>query len=279
MLQVVVEHQGHQGERWASEPGEHPLPFVAVGVDTTGDLVAQRPHQRRPPVVGEVLGLVDHNGVEPLGIGKLTGSLGHPRRQPGLPILGVVARAVDVDAPAAGEILEGSDECRALRGRPDEQCPPQVVGQSVAVADHRNPLPSPAHPAAGKVGCLPHRQHRLAAARSPADLDAVEQPGDAQQVGLLHGQPVGVLGTVLSDRGEIAGRQVPPHQDLPDQLDVVRGRRTGVGAVQRGDVPEPSTQIGQLMLAGGHPARALRCGEVVSQRRPGQHDVVTPPDP
>ena len=106
----MVEHEGHQLDRRASEPREHALPLVGVGEQATGLFVAQRPQQRQPPVVGEVLGLVDDDRVEPFRVGQADGPLGHEARQLDLPERRVVTGAEVGEAPAASQVFEGAHE-------------------------------------------------------------------------------------------------------------------------------------------------------------------------
>lgn len=155
----------------------------------------------------------------------------------------------------------------ALRphARPGVQRAAQVVGEPVAIADHRDPLPGAGQASAGKVGRLPRRQHGLAAARAAADLDAVQQAGDVEQVRLLHGEPVGERGAVLGDGHQIARRQAAPGQDLLDQLNIAPGRRLRVAAIPRGGVPHPDADLTQLATPGDLPPRTIGSGEVVVQ--------------
>lgn len=77
VAQIVVEDQGHQRDRWRPLPVEDPLVFVAEQVDATGVRITQAGEQRQPPVVSEVLRLVDDDGVEAVAGWECLGELDH----------------------------------------------------------------------------------------------------------------------------------------------------------------------------------------------------------
>jgi hypothetical protein len=66
VAQIVVEGQRDERHRWGPVPVEDTLAFVGEHVDAAGLVVLERREQRVPPSVGEVLGLVDDDGVEPV---------------------------------------------------------------------------------------------------------------------------------------------------------------------------------------------------------------------
>ena len=109
VAQVVVEHQRDELHRRSPEALEEALPLVGEDKDAALLLVLERTQHRRPPGVGEVLRLVDHERVEAPAGRQLGGLLGHQRRQPVLPELAVVAGA-HLDPPRAAELLVGAHE-------------------------------------------------------------------------------------------------------------------------------------------------------------------------
>ena len=66
VAQVVVEDQRNERHRRRAVAVEDALAFVGEDVQAAGLLVLERCEQRIPPRVGEVLGLVDDDRVEPV---------------------------------------------------------------------------------------------------------------------------------------------------------------------------------------------------------------------
>ena len=77
----------------------------------------------------------------------------------------------------------------------------------MGVADQRHPLPLGGQPAG-----LLDRQERLAASRSPADLDPFEQCDGVQDGGLTFGERVGGVVVRQGTRDDVALRQPAPAQ-------------------------------------------------------------------
>ena len=145
VAQVVVEDQRDQRHRRRAVAVEDALAFVGEHVDAAGLVVLERGEQRVPPGVGEVLGLVDDDRVEPVTRLELRCQVGHLERQVVLPELdGLVVADGFVGtfgcAPQLAEVVELADVGRLLTSRPVGGDALQVGGQAVGVADERDAL-------------------------------------------------------------------------------------------------------------------------------------------
>src|SRR5699024_2217985 len=121
-----------------------------------------------------------------------------------LPVVGIVAGAGG-QAPAVGEVLEGTDEGGALPVRPRRDLALEVGGQADGVAQQGDPLGLAAVAAGGELTRLGEGEDGLAAAGAAADLEATQQPGDAQDLALLLGEAVGAVGALVRLVHEAAG--------------------------------------------------------------------------
>ena len=193
VAQVVVEHQRDERHRGLAEAGEDPLVLVGVDVETALVLVAQRLHERVPPVVGEVLRLVDDHGVELLALGQArrrsrSSAPARSRSQKSASL-----RSCDaVSMPhSLREVLERPDEGRPVVPRHPGELPLEVLREPDRVADERDALRLAISLTAGQVLGLGQGEDRLAAAGPAADLHAPDEPRHRQQGGLLLGEPVG----------------------------------------------------------------------------------------
>ena len=102
-----------------------------------------------------------------------------------------VSRADDVVgtfrcAPLLAEIVELADIGGLLPARPGRADAFQVGRQAMGVADERDALA-----ALGKPTGLLHGEEGLAAARSAAHLDTIEQPDGVKDDRLVFGQSIG----------------------------------------------------------------------------------------
>ena len=261
----------------AAEPGEHALVLVGVDVQTARLLVAQRVHQRPPPPVREVLRLVHDDGVEPLPVGQCGGQVRHTVGQATLPEVAVLPGAA-LGTPGPPQLLEGADERRSPLAAQAFQLATEVLRQADRVAQQSHPLRRPVVAAARQVLGLGERQDGLAAARSPAHLDPVEQPRHPQQRGLLDREPVCARGTFVGLGRHVLHGEPSAAQDLDDQSHVVvRGRSLVRGAGGYG--AQPICQVALVAPALDHPPRAVRGVEVVVDRCVGHDHCVAPPDP
>ena len=142
-------------------------------------------------------------------VGQLRGELGHLGAAASPPRSRCPSRSPVGCAPLLAELVEGADERRPVA--PATSRPAlEVLREPDRVAEQRHPLRLAALTAAGQLLGLLEREHGLAAARAAAHLDAVEQPGDLEDRGLLHGEPVGLgralvrLGVDVVRRGRTA---------------------------------------------------------------------------
>ena len=162
---------------------EHPLALVGEDIQAASLIVLERRKQRIPPRVREVLSLVDNDGVESMTGLELCCKVGHLERKVVLPELHSRLRAQRFvgsfgRAPQHAQCMELTDIGRTLPPRPRGGDALKVRSEAMRVADECDALPFLREPAG-----LLHRQERLAAARSAAHLDAVEQPdGDRKSV-------------------------------------------------------------------------------------------------
>ena len=152
----------------------------------------------------------------------------------------------------------------------------EVLRQPDRVAQQRHPLGrSAATPAAEVLGLL-QRQHRLAAARSPAHLDAAQQPGDLEDHHLLLGQPIRLGRARLRVGVDVVRRVVPPGEDLADELDVVMVGRGVVVRQPPAVGAGPFGEVDLLVLVVQRPARQVGDGEVVAEHAVRRHHAVRP---
>ncbi len=115
--QVVVQHERDERHGRLAEAGEDPLVLVRVDIEPARGLVPQRCHQRPPPQVGEVLRLVDDDGVEAILLRQLACQFGHLRREAPLPEVAVVAIGELGHSQLSGQLLERPDERRVMSAR------------------------------------------------------------------------------------------------------------------------------------------------------------------
>ena len=133
--------------------------------------------------------------------------------------------------------------------------------------------------ALAQLPCLRHREDGLAAARSPAHLHPVQQPGDGQDRGLLDSEPFGVALPLVGLGEQGALREVAPPEDVDDEVTVVVRGDAVAALLVGGDVPEPTDQVLQVIAAVDAPPWTVRCGEVVVDIGVGQDDRVSEPHP
>ena len=100
VAQVVVEDQRDERHRRRSMPVEDALALVGEHVEAAGLVVLERGQQRVPPGVGEVLGLVDDDRVEPVAGLQLCCEIGHLERQVVLPELHGLVTAMASSGPS-----------------------------------------------------------------------------------------------------------------------------------------------------------------------------------
>src|SRR4051812_13068523 len=93
VAEVDVQDQGDESCGRSTEPGEHTLPLVGEHVEAAGVLDLQCREHCRPPEVGEVLRLIDDDGVERLPGRLLRTQLDHQLWQLDLPEVAVVVAA------------------------------------------------------------------------------------------------------------------------------------------------------------------------------------------
>ena len=201
VAQIVVEDERDQRHRWRSVPVEHALAFIGEHVEAAGLVVLECGEERVPPSVGEVLRLVDNDGVEPVTRLQLCCEFSHLERQVLLPELdGLVTSERLVGsfgcAPELAEVVKLADVGRLLASVPVGGDALEVGSQAVRVADERDTLALGGEPTGLFDG-----EESLAAARSPADLDTVEQLDGVEDDGLVFGQCVGgvLVGQRASD--------------------------------------------------------------------------------
>ncbi|MFC5041017.1 hypothetical protein [Ornithinimicrobium kibberense] len=279
VAQVVVEHERHQRDRRAAEPREEPLVLVGVDVEPALLRVAQRREQGGPPVLGEVLGLVDDDRVELLTLRQPGGQLGHPRRQLLLPEVAVVPAGVDVGAPGPPELLETPDEGRRVPAPGTLEGALEPLAEPDRVAQQRHPLRALLPETPRQLLRLGHGQHGLAAARPAAHLDPVQQPGDAQDHRLLLGEPVGPRLAVVGLGDDVGAHEIAPGEDLGDELHVVVAGPPVVGLVRLRQRPQPLRQVRQVVAAVHHRAGAPGLGEVLRDGAVWRHHRMQPPHP
>ena len=205
VAKVVVEDQWYERHRRRAVPAENTLTFVGEDVQATGFVVLQSRQQRVPPRVGEILGLVDDDRVEPLAVLELGCQISHLKRQVVLPELhGLLGAQGFVGpfgcSPAHAEGVELADVGQLVAAAPIGGDALQVGGQAVGVAEQGHPLAR-----RGKPTGLFHREKGLAAARPPADLNAVQQSDGVEDDGLMFGQRVGgvLIGQRASDHASL----------------------------------------------------------------------------
>ena len=87
VAQIVVEDQRDERDRRRAVPVEDALALVGEHVDAAGLFVFQRRQKRIPPRIGEVLGFVDDDRVEPVTGLELRCQFGHVERKVVLPEL------------------------------------------------------------------------------------------------------------------------------------------------------------------------------------------------
>ena len=102
-------------------------------------LVAQSGNQRRPPAVGEVLRLVDDEGVKAFRVHQVRRHLTHLQREPNLPIVAVVVEP-SWCAPGHAEVVEGADVRRSLVGRQQLDAALEIGGETARIAQQADPL-------------------------------------------------------------------------------------------------------------------------------------------
>ncbi len=245
VAQVAVEGERHEVDAGPPRAVEDPLAVVAEDRDPPGGGIGEGGEQRRPPRVGEVLGLVDDEGVEALLVRQPAGEVEHPGGQDVLPVRrpGVVRHRL---APAVAE--------RVVRHRLDPPArrlglvgePPVGPGrQPVGVADERDP-----GAALGPAPRLLQGEVRLAAAGAADHLVPRHRADEVEQGVLGAGELVGVRGQQPLARSPIAARVGDAAEDLRRDLDrSLAGRALGLvreGAAQH--VVHPPRGLGQVAL-------------------------------
>jgi hypothetical protein len=167
------------------------LAFVGEHVEAAGLVVLECGEQWVPPGVGEVLSLVDDDGVEPVSRLQLCSEFSHLKRKVVFPELGGLVTSKGLIgtlgcAPKLAEVVKLADVGRLMASVPVGGDALEVGSQIVRVADERDTLALSGEP----TGLL-DGEESLAAARSPADLDAVEQLDGVEDDGLVFGERVG----------------------------------------------------------------------------------------
>ena len=168
---------------------------------------SERGEQWVPPAVGEVLGLVDDDGVEALSGRQVGGELEHLLGQVVLEELGGGFGAVGLVgafgcAPTHSEGVELADIAGLLALRPVRGDAFQIGGQAMRVAQQRHALTFFAQSAGLFDG-----HEGLAAARSPADLDPLKQTDGVEDDGLAFGEDVGGVLVLQGAGDDVALRQ------------------------------------------------------------------------